>query len=164
MVTNIWVNIGSGNGVLPDGTKPLPGSVLTCDQTSKFLWHSSASVTCINHKKIWRYQFSKTSEHCIFKIASRSPREVWVNSLWLTDAIWWHRSGSTLAQVINCCLMAWWLPEPMLTNWHQWGPVSQWPSPEVDFTRDTGLILSLRPANERRRYLVTTSLIGWAQT
>ena len=27
----------------------------------------------------------------------------------------------------------------------------------------TGLILGLRPANERRRYFVTTSLIGWAQ-
>ena len=26
-----------------------------------------------------------------------------------------------------------------------------------------GLIIGLRPANERRRYLVTTSLIGWAQ-
>ena len=26
-----------------------------------------------------------------------------------------------------------------------------------------GLILGLRPANERRRYFVTTSLIGWAQ-
>ena len=28
----------------------------------------------------------------------------------------------------------------------------------------TGLILCLRPANERRRYKVTPSLIGWAQT
>ena len=28
----------------------------------------------------------------------------------------------------------------------------------------TGLIPSLRPANERRRYKVTTSLIGWVQT
>ena len=28
---------------------------------------------------------------------------------------------------------------------------------------NTGLILGLRPANERRRYFVTTSLIGWAQ-
>ena len=27
----------------------------------------------------------------------------------------------------------------------------------------TGMILGLRPANERRRYFVTTSLIGWAQ-
>ena len=30
--------------------------------------------------------------------------------------------------------------------------------------RVTGLILGLRPANERRRYKVTPSLIGWAQT
>ena len=29
---------------------------------------------------------------------------------------------------------------------------------------NTGLILCLRPANERRRYKVTPSLIGWAQT
>ena len=28
----------------------------------------------------------------------------------------------------------------------------------------TGLIPGLRPANERRRYKVTPSLIGWAQT
>ena len=27
----------------------------------------------------------------------------------------------------------------------------------------TGPILGLRPVNERRRYFVTTSLIGWAQ-
>ena len=32
----------------------------------------------------------------------------------------------------------------------------------VDAT--TGISLGLRPANERRRYIVTTSLIGWAQT
>ena len=28
---------------------------------------------------------------------------------------------------------------------------------------NTGLILGLRPANERRRYKVTPSLIGWTQ-
>ena len=27
----------------------------------------------------------------------------------------------------------------------------------------TGMVLGLRPANERRRYFVTTSLIGWVQ-
>ena len=26
-----------------------------------------------------------------------------------------------------------------------------------------GLIIGVRPANEKRRYFVTTSLIGWAQ-
>ena len=30
--------------------------------------------------------------------------------------------------------------------------------------KDNRLILGLRPANERRRYFVTMSLIGWAQT
>ena len=29
MTTQILVNIGSGNGLLPDGTKPLPDSMLT---------------------------------------------------------------------------------------------------------------------------------------
>ena len=32
-----------------------------------------------------------------------------------------------------------------------------------DCRATTGLILGLRPANERRRYKVTASLIGWAQ-
>ena len=31
---------------------------------------------------------------------------VMVNSLWLSDGIWRHRSGSTLAQVTSCCLTA----------------------------------------------------------
>ena len=29
-----------------------------------------------------------------------------INSLWPSYAIWWHRSGSTLAQVMACCLAA----------------------------------------------------------
>ena len=33
-------------------------------------------------------------------------REFPINSLWPSDVIWWHRSGSTLAQVMACCLMA----------------------------------------------------------
>ena len=28
------------------------------------------------------------------------------NSLWFSDAICWHKSGSTLVQVMACCLMA----------------------------------------------------------
>ena len=29
MATEIWVNIGSGNGLVPDGTKPLPEPMFT---------------------------------------------------------------------------------------------------------------------------------------
>ena len=32
------------------------------------------------------------------------------------------------------------------------------------YSRAEGLTLGLRPANERRRYKVTPSFIGWAQT
>ena len=34
---------------------------------------------------------------------------------------------------------------------------------DIEIYTLAGLILCLRPANERRRYFVTTSLIGWAQ-
>ena len=30
----------------------------------------------------------------------------WVNTLWPNDTIWRHKSGSTLAQVMACCLTA----------------------------------------------------------
>ena len=33
MATKIWVNIGSGNGLVPDGTKPLPEPMLTYHQS-----------------------------------------------------------------------------------------------------------------------------------
>ena len=35
MAAGIWVNIGSGNGLLPDGTKPLPEPMLTYHQGTK---------------------------------------------------------------------------------------------------------------------------------
>ena len=41
------------------------------------------------------------------------------------------------------------------------GIVQQW---HDDDNNITGLILGLRPSNERRRYKVTPSFIGWAQT
>ena len=34
MATEIWVNTGSGNGLLPDSTKPLPEPMLTDHQSS----------------------------------------------------------------------------------------------------------------------------------
>ena len=37
MAAEIWVNIGLGNGLLPDGTKPLPKPMLT--------YHKSDPVT-----------------------------------------------------------------------------------------------------------------------
>ena len=41
MATENWVNIGSGNGLLSDGTKPLPEPMLTYHQydlVTYFFW------------------------------------------------------------------------------------------------------------------------------
>ena len=55
------------------------------------------------------------------------------NSLWSSDAIWRQRSGSTLAQVMACCLMA---PSHYLNQC--WPIISevQWHSYKGNFTRD----------------------------
>ena len=60
-----------------------------------------------------------------------------VDSLWPSDALWQHRSGSTLAQVMACCLMA---PSHYLNQC--WLIISevQWHSFEGNFRRDTSAI------------------------
>ena len=42
MMTQIWVNIGSGNGLLPDDTKPLPENQCWI-LIGKVMWHSPES-------------------------------------------------------------------------------------------------------------------------
>ena len=41
----VWVNIGSGNGLLPDGTKPLPEPMLTSHSwgSMAFTWEQFQS-------------------------------------------------------------------------------------------------------------------------
>ena len=61
-------------------------------------------------------------------------RPQWFNSLGPSDAIWWHRSGSTLVQVMACCLMA---PNHYLNQcWLIISKVLRH-SPEGNFIRDT---------------------------
>ena len=77
MAAKIWVNIDSGNGLLPDGTKPLPEPMLTDHQ-----WSSVAFIlvqfhkTCLNHqsqKSVWKLQH---------KISFKFPRGQWVKWWW----------------------------------------------------------------------------------
>ena len=52
MVTEIWVNIGSGSGLLPDGTKPYPELI------SKVWWHSPEGNFTGNTQEIChQYEF-----------------------------------------------------------------------------------------------------------
>ena len=61
-----------------------------------------------------------------------SALNYWVNSLRPSDAIWRHRSGSTLAQVMACCLTA---PSHYLNQ--RWLIISKvlWHSSEGNFIR-----------------------------
>ena len=60
-----------------------------------------------------------------------------INSQWPSDAIWCYRSGTTLAQVIACCLMA---PSHYLNQcWLIMSKV-RWHSSKGNFARDTSSI------------------------
>ena len=58
---------------------------------------------------------------------------VFSNSLWPSEVMWWHRSGSTLAQVMACCLTA-----PIHYLKQCWLIIStdQWCLCKGNFTRD----------------------------
>ena len=75
---DIWVNIGSGNGLLPDGTKPLPEPMLTYHQYGPVSFFLSEDL--IKRSSEGTNQWSKL-ENWIFKVASKSPRGQWVNQI-----------------------------------------------------------------------------------
>ena len=91
------------------------------------------------------YQYSCTlwiPEEIVYCISVVRSREIWqsspaLDSLWPSDTIWRHKSGSTLAQVMACCLMA---PSHYLNQC--WLIISkvQWHSSQCNFTRDTSAI------------------------
>ena len=75
-----------------------------------------------------------------------SPKGVtgtqWVNSLWSSDAISQQRSGSTLAQVMACCLTA--ASHYLNQSWLIISEV-QWHSYQGNFTRDASTINHWNP-------------------
>ena len=99
------------------------------------------------HQQTWYWLCSTDNTYCCSRVNSLT----WVkpdprydsngtisfaifNSLRPSDAIWWHRSGSTLAQVMACCLTA---PSHYLNQC--WLIISKvlWHSSEGNFIRDT---------------------------
>ena len=95
-------------------------------------WHSadgnvSETILDIAHYRMF--------ENYIFQNTATSSGQ-WINSLWPSDAIWWQRSGSTLAQVMACCLTA---PSHYLNQ--SWLIISKvLRSCKDNFTRDTSAI------------------------
>ena len=65
------------------------------------------------------------------------PSSQWVNSLWPSDTIWQQRSGSTMAQVMACCLTA---LSHYLNQFRLIMNEDLWQSPDSIFTRGTPAI------------------------
>ena len=76
----------------------------------------------------------------------------WLNSLWPSDSIWQQRSGSTLAQVMACCLMA---SSHYLNKCCLIISKIQWHWSEGNFTRNT---LGINHRNQLENYLPKISL------
>ena len=55
MVTYIGVNIGSGNGLLPDNTKPLHEPMLTYHQSFVLWYLSKSNLTKMIIKPLWQH-------------------------------------------------------------------------------------------------------------
>ena len=69
IATYTWVTIASDNGLLPDGTKPLPEPMLTL--ISEVLWHSlESNFTVSVEATILHNEF----ENHTFEITATPPR------------------------------------------------------------------------------------------
>ena len=92
----------------------------------------------------WRYL------HCILNL--------WLHSLWPNDAIWGHRTGSALAQVLAC---AWW---HKAITWASVGLLIKgvlWQSPERRLTRS---VYELNPYMHTDCTIRTTNTSLWGPT
>ena len=88
------------DGLAPNGARPSAGTVLTIklDVSSyTFLW-------------LWLFQMTFYQADDIVQnarqILQKPHVSLSINSLWPSDTKWRHRYGSTLAQVMACCLTA----------------------------------------------------------
>ena len=91
MVTKILVNIGSGNNLLPDGTKPSLELMFTNHQ-----WHSpQGNFTGYTQESYPWYKF----ENYQLKIMTESPRGQWVNSIYVSFSCIIIGSGDGLLPV-----------------------------------------------------------------
>ena len=91
------------------------------------------NISCKCMSIIYPYYF--VVRHGSYTQPQRGPHQPiecpwWMNSLWPSDAIWRHRSRSTLSQIMTCCLTA---PSHYLNCWLLISEVL-WQSSEYNFT------------------------------
>ena len=85
IATEIWVNIGLGNGLLPDSTKPLPKPMLTDHQwgIGAFTWVQFYRKWVQFHRKCSRYLSLIWVSKVLNQDHGHISQEQWVE--WLSD-------------------------------------------------------------------------------
>ena len=77
---------------------------IQCLSTAKFDPYPSCLI------QLYRFDHSPAGNRCFYlhtkqKLSFHQLLKGMINSLWPSDAIWWHSCGSALAEVMACCLM-----------------------------------------------------------
>ena len=82
----------------------------------------------------WMYYTTLTVTCDLILLTSNVPWYIMFNTMWPSDAIWWHRSVSIVVQLMACCLMP---PSHYLNQC--WLTVNKvmWHLSESNFIRDT---------------------------
>ena len=87
--------------------RALPGSLCHKSKVARIptVWNMDLLVFPVS-----KFQHFNAEKLCKLKhtyyVLSEKFSMTSVNSMWSSDAIWWHRSGSTLAQVMALCCQA----------------------------------------------------------
>ena len=70
-----WVNIGSGNGLLSEGTKSLPGTMLTYHHINDHHWHLAKGNFVLNYSYCYvsRGQWVKDIAYLLMHLRSPCP-------------------------------------------------------------------------------------------
>ena len=112
-------------------------------------------------REIWLYSFLTTFEYTSLLDYVINMNRIYckcIHSLWHSNAIWWHRSGSTQAQVMTCCLTA---PGHYLIQCWIITACVLWLSPVDNFTRSDELNPQHMCSEIRPPYLTGTLSLTW---
>ena len=92
MATEMWVNIGSSNGLLPDGIKPLPEPMLTDHQWSQVTFIlGQFHKRCLNHQSLKSVGKLHRKFHSNFSGANEFTCEPWcVESFWMDKNLYFN--------------------------------------------------------------------------
>ena len=131
MATEIWVNIGLGNGLLPDGTKPLPKPMLTDHQWSPSDIHTKAISQKMPLTSITKIclKITHLKLHSNFPGANELTVSAQVTTLY-------NEFENYTSKISATCPRGQWVNVRLITTCHK--PLTHWPLGDLNEILDKG--------------------------